>query len=79
MFGLPRILMGVRLARSGLRPEAFRDVKAPCQDCGEHVELQIIDNNYAHCPAAAPAAAGSGCRSATRTTSRSPPSATAIE
>jgi hypothetical protein len=50
MFGLPRILMGVRLARSGLRPDAFETVKAPCQDCGEHVELQILDNNYAHCP-----------------------------
>lgn len=50
MFGLPRILMGVRLARSGLRPEAFRTVSAPCQDCGAAVEMQILDEEYAHCP-----------------------------
>jgi DNA-directed RNA polymerase subunit RPC12/RpoP len=50
MFGLPRMLMGVRLARSGLRPEAFRTVTAPCQDCGVTVELQMIDSQYVHCP-----------------------------
>jgi DNA-directed RNA polymerase subunit RPC12/RpoP len=51
MFGLPRMLMGVRLARSGLRPEAFQTVQAPCQDCGEVVDLQILDGAYVHCPA----------------------------
>jgi hypothetical protein len=50
MFGLPRILMAVRLARSGLRPEAFRTHHAPCPDCGETVDLQILDSQYAHCP-----------------------------
>jgi DNA-directed RNA polymerase subunit RPC12/RpoP len=51
MFGLPRMLMGVRLARSGLRPEAFRTVRAPCQECGMHVDLQLIDPHHVHCPA----------------------------
>jgi hypothetical protein len=50
MFGLPRILMGVRLAKSGLRPEAFRAIVGPCQDCGTTGELQIIDQQYAFCP-----------------------------
>jgi DNA-directed RNA polymerase subunit RPC12/RpoP len=51
MFGLPSMLMAVRLARSGLRPDAFRTVKAPCQDCGLTSELQILSDNEAHCPA----------------------------
>jgi endogenous inhibitor of DNA gyrase (YacG/DUF329 family) len=51
MFGLPRILMGVRLARSGLRPGAFRTLTAPCQECGATVELQLLSEEYAHCPA----------------------------
>ncbi|HEX6135725.1 MAG TPA: hypothetical protein VFZ24_17255 [Longimicrobiales bacterium] len=50
MFGLPRILMGVRLAQSGLRPEAFTTVSAPCPACDTVVDLQLIDNEYAFCP-----------------------------
>jgi hypothetical protein len=50
-FGLPRVLMGVRLARSGLKPEALRTLSAPCQACGQLVDLQIIDDNNATCPA----------------------------
>lgn len=50
MFGLPRILMGIRLARSGLRPTAFHTISAPCQDCGSIVDLQLIDNRVALCP-----------------------------
>jgi len=51
MFGLPRMLMAVRLARSGLRPEAFKTFRAPCQDCGATVDMQLLDANHAHCPA----------------------------
>jgi hypothetical protein len=51
MFGLPRMLMAVRLARSGLRPDVFRTVRAPCQDCGVVTDMQMLDNSYAHCPA----------------------------
>lgn len=51
MFGLPSILMGVRLARSGFRPDAFETFNAPCQDCGETVDMQVINGSYTHCPA----------------------------
>lgn len=50
MFGLPRILMGVRLAQSGLRPDAFPTVKAPCPACDTLVELQMIDDQHVFCP-----------------------------
>lgn len=50
MFGMPRTLMGVRLAQSGLRPEAFKTVAAPCPECMSIVELQMIDPEYAYCP-----------------------------
>lgn len=51
MFGLPRILMGMRLARSGLRPEAFHKVTMPCPECGCVADLQVVDNEYLLCPA----------------------------
>jgi hypothetical protein len=51
MFGLPRILMGVRLARSGLRPEVFRTLQAPCQECDAVGELKVIDRDVAFCEA----------------------------
>lgn len=51
MFGLPSILMGVRLARSGLQPDAFRTISAPCGECGITVDMQIINEEYTHCPA----------------------------
>lgn len=51
MFGLPSIMMGVRLARSGLRPEAFQVVPGPCPDCGEVVELKVLNRDFVYCPA----------------------------
>jgi predicted RNA-binding Zn-ribbon protein involved in translation (DUF1610 family) len=51
MFGLPSILMGVRLAKSGLRPQSFTTFPAPCQDCGEKVDMQVINSEYTLCPA----------------------------
>jgi hypothetical protein len=53
MFGLPRILMGVRLAQSGLRPEAFETISAPCPACETLVDLQMLDDQYVFCPACA--------------------------
>lgn len=50
MFGMPRILMGVRLAQSGLRPDAFATVSAPCPACDARVDLQMIDDQYVFCP-----------------------------
>jgi hypothetical protein len=49
MFGLPSIVMGVRLARSGLRAEPWTTVSAMCQGCGQLSDLQIIDRETAHC------------------------------
>jgi hypothetical protein len=51
MFGLPSILMGVRLARSDLSPETWRTVQAPCEGCNSVQELQVLDRTHAHCPA----------------------------
>ena len=51
MFGLPRILMAVRLARSGLRPDAFRTLKGPCSECGTVGEMKVLDNDIAYCEA----------------------------
>ena len=48
---LPREVMGVRLAKSGLRPERLEHVKAVCEGCDELVELAITDASHAVCPA----------------------------
>jgi hypothetical protein len=49
MFGLPKILMAVRLARSGLRPEAFESVTLPCEECGVTSEMKVLDDSHALC------------------------------
>jgi hypothetical protein len=49
MIGLPRMLMGIRLAKSGLRDE-WQTFQAPCQSCGRNVDFDVIDANYAMCP-----------------------------
>lgn len=51
MFGLPSIMMGVRLAKSELRPDAFSTVPGPCPDCNELVELQVLNKDFVYCPA----------------------------
>lgn len=50
VFRVPRVVMGVRLARSGLRPERLEHIRALCDGCQRLVELQIIDETHAHCP-----------------------------
>jgi hypothetical protein len=50
MFGLPRILMGVRLARSELRTEGWRMMNAYCDGCGIATEQQVLDGQHLHCP-----------------------------
>ncbi|MDX1673901.1 MAG: hypothetical protein R3314_03770 [Longimicrobiales bacterium] len=47
---LPREVMGVRLARSGLRPERLEHVQALCEGCERVTELSIIDPTHAVCP-----------------------------
>jgi hypothetical protein len=52
MFGLPRILMGVRLARSEYEPdEGWRTIEAFCDGCGRVAEQQVLDAQHAHCAA----------------------------
>ena len=42
------VVMGVRLARSGLREE-WGTVKAQCEGCGQVSELKILDGDHAFC------------------------------
>ena len=50
MTGSPGIVMGVRLARSHLRDEAFKTFKARCDACGNVTEMEVLDETYAFCP-----------------------------
>jgi predicted RNA-binding Zn-ribbon protein involved in translation (DUF1610 family) len=50
VFGLPRVVMGVRLARSGLRPAQFEAVRALCDGCHRVVSMRVVDETHAHCP-----------------------------
>jgi hypothetical protein len=50
MFGLPRMLMGVRLARSGLVPDGgWKTLEAYCEGCGHVSTQQVLDRQHAHC------------------------------
>lgn len=48
-FGEPRIVMGVRLARSGLRHDRMAHVQAMCEGCGGVSELDVVDETHAVC------------------------------
>jgi hypothetical protein len=50
VFGLPRVVMGVRLSRSGLRPEQLETVQALCDGCHRVVGMHVVDETHAHCP-----------------------------
>lgn len=50
MFGLPRIVMGVRLARSGLRDGNFETVRARCDACEQVVQLDVLSPTRGFCP-----------------------------
>jgi len=48
--GLPRMVMAVRLARSGLRPESeWETITGRCNGCGAVTEMEILDDDYAFC------------------------------
>jgi hypothetical protein len=48
---LPSVVMGVRLARSGIPPEqAWRTMSLLCEGCGTVSEVEIVDDSYAFCP-----------------------------
>lgn len=51
MFGLPRLVMGVRLARSGLAEGQLRTVRAVCEGCDQVVDMQVLDRLRGFCPA----------------------------
>jgi hypothetical protein len=42
------VVMGVRLARSGLREE-WKTVKAQCEGCGQISDLEVLDMEHAYC------------------------------
>ncbi len=42
------MVMGVRLARSGLR-DRWRTVTAQCEGCGQVSELTVVDREHAYC------------------------------
>lgn len=46
----PGVVMGVRLARSHLRDEAFRTVHGECASCGQLTALEMVDDEHAVCP-----------------------------
>jgi hypothetical protein len=48
--GAMGIVMGVRLAKSHLRDEAFQTVRATCQACDNVAELEILDDSHVFCP-----------------------------
>jgi len=42
------VVMGVRLARSGLREE-WTTVRAQCEGCGQVADLKVLDREHAFC------------------------------
>jgi hypothetical protein len=49
--GLPSVVMGVRLAKSGLEPdEPWRTIRMRCDGCEQVTEMEILDNVSAFCP-----------------------------
>ena len=47
---LPRVVMGVRLAQSGLKPDQLEHVQALCEGCEQVVRLAVVDDRHAVCP-----------------------------
>lgn len=44
------VVMGVRLAKSGLRPEEeWQTVRAQCEGCGQVSDLEVVDKDTAYC------------------------------
>jgi len=51
LYGVPGVVMGVRLARSGMKPlDEWDTVRGVCDGCGNTVELEVLDETYAYCP-----------------------------
>jgi hypothetical protein len=49
--GCSTLLMGVRLARSGVVPdEEWPHVRLECDGCGRTVDMEVLDGGHAFCP-----------------------------
>lgn len=49
--GVPSVVMGVRLARSGFEPDrAWKLIRMHCSSCDAVTEMEILDNVHAFCP-----------------------------
>jgi hypothetical protein len=49
--GVPSVVMGVRLARSGFDPdESWKLIHMHCASCGRVTEMEVLDNVHAFCP-----------------------------
>ena len=49
--GLASVVMGVRLARSGISPdEEWQLIRMRCDNCERVTEMRVIDNVSAFCP-----------------------------
>lgn len=49
LVGVSGLVMGIRLARSDLKPDAWQTVPGICDGCGHTVDLKIIDTDHAYC------------------------------
>lgn len=47
---LPRVVMGVRLAKSGLKPANLEHVQALCEGCEQVARLAVVNETHAVCP-----------------------------
>lgn len=48
---VPAVVMGVRLARSGLRPEGeWRHIVAPCEGCDAPATQEVLSDTHSFCP-----------------------------
>jgi rRNA maturation endonuclease Nob1 len=50
IFGVAGIVMGVRLARSGLKKEPWDTLTARCSGCDQSTQLQVLGGAHAYCP-----------------------------
>ena len=46
---VPSVVMGVRLARSGMKEEEWVTVHAVCEGCAQPSDLKVLDKDYAYC------------------------------
>jgi hypothetical protein len=48
---LPRLVMGVRLARSELRPDGWPTAHLRCVGCEQTTEMRVVDDSHVVCAA----------------------------